>query len=65
MSEEFKSNMSQNRTGKDLNRNLWIQHAQRVVYFSPKEGFEIKEFDNQGDLMDYARACVSSGYYIG
>lgn len=44
---------------------IWIQHAQRIVYFSPTEGFEKKEFRSQGELMDYTKACVSAGYHIG
>lgn len=47
------------------NRMLWIQHAKRVLYFSPMDGYEKKEFRSQAELMDYAKACVSSGYHIG
>lgn len=42
-------------------RMLWIQHAQRIVYFSPMDGFEEKEFRSQMELMEYAKACISSG----
>ena len=56
---------------------IWIQHAQRIVYFSPMEGFEKKEFRSQVELMDWrkvpltyvrrsvTKACISAGYHIG
>ena len=65
MSGIFAEKMKKEKTETDKNRFLWIQHVQRVVYFSPMEGFEKKEFRSQGELMDYTKACVSAGYYIG
>lgn len=49
----------------DLSRFLWIQHTKRIVYFTPKEGFEKKEFKSQKELMEFTEACIGSGYYIG
>lgn len=65
MNREFTGNVQKDQRAAKQNRMLWIQHAQRVVYFSQMEGFEIKEFSNQAELIDYAKACVSSGYHIG
>ncbi|WP_314723461.1 hypothetical protein [Enterocloster bolteae] len=44
---------------------LWVQHAGKTLYFSPADGFEKKEFKNQSELMQFAKACVSAGYVIG
>lgn len=58
-------NLQKDKETAKQNRMLWIQHAQRVLYFSPMDGYEKKEFRSQAELMDYAKACVSSGYHIG
>lgn len=47
------------------NRYLWIQYDGKILYFSPADGFEKKEFKNRGELMQFAKACVSAGYLIG
>lgn len=65
MSRELKGRIQKENGENGQNRLLWIKHAQREVYFSPVEGFEKKEFHSQDELMDYARACISSGYHIG
>ena len=65
--------MSEKRNDKVLAENcdydkmllLWIHQKQEIVYFSPREGFEVKEFQSQEDLMQYVKACVSAGYCIG
>lgn len=65
MKETVSDNTWRGKQERDYSRLLWIQHAQRIVYFSPMEGFERKEFSDQQELMEYARACVNSGYHIG
>lgn len=65
MSVVLTGDVQKDKTESNLNRVLWIQHAQRIVYFSPMEGYEKKEFQSQGELMDYTKACVSAGYHIG
>lgn len=44
---------------------LWIRHEQRIVYFSPMEEFEKKEFKSRTELIEYAKACIDAGYHIG
>lgn len=65
MSGGSMGNLQKDQETAKQNRMLWIQHAQRVLYFSPMDGYEKKEFRSQAELMDYAKACISSGYHIG
>lgn len=65
MSGVSMGNLQREQENANQNRMLWIQHTTRVLYFSPMDGYEKKEFRSQEELMDYAKACVSSGYHIG
>ena len=65
MSEKSMNHVLIENGGYDGSLLLWIHQKQEIVYFSPREGFEIKEFHSQEDLMQYVKACDSAGYCIG
>lgn len=44
MSAVLTGDVQKDKTESNLNWVLWIQHAQRIVYFSPMEGYEKKNF---------------------
>lgn len=64
MDEKFSSDI-QRIIEKSQSMSLWVQHALHIACFSPVEGYEKKVFGSEEELMDYARACVNSGYNIG
>lgn len=44
---------------------LWIYISGKEIYFTQKKDAEMMCFSSNEQMIDFARACVDSGFLIG